>query len=138
MADTTPKRKPLLIDPRMLMPLPKALWGTACDNCNRPQSKWRIFSPMKRPAEPGAAIPITDADFGPTCSVCFLYESPWSKQRREDIQRFITDLEHEIGEKFLVDPDGRLTPNAADRALGAIALTSRMFEMQDQMQGMKE
>lgn len=137
MADPKSQRKPILIDPRLLMPLPKALWGTACDNCNRPQSKWRVFSPMKRPAS-GQAIPLSDADFAPTCSVCFLYESPWGKQRREDIQRFIADLEREMGEKFLVDTEGRLTPNAADRALGAIALTSRMFEMHDQMKAVKE
>jgi hypothetical protein len=129
-------RKPLIIDPRLLMPLPKALWGTACDNCNRAQAKWRVFSPMQRPAD-GNAIPITDADFSPTCSVCFLYESPWGKQRREDIQRFIADLEQEMHQKFLLDPSGRLTPNAADQALGAIALTSKMFEMQDRMKAIK-
>jgi hypothetical protein len=129
-------RKPLLIDTRMLMPLPKALWGTACDNCNRMQSKWRVFSPMQRPPD-GQPIPITEADFAPTCSVCFLYESPWAKQRREVIQQFIVDLEHEIGQKFVLDNEGRLTPNAADQALGAIALTSRMFEQQDRMKALK-
>lgn len=134
MAD--PKRKPLLIDSRLLMPLPKVLWGTACDNCNRAQSKWRVFSPMKRASE-GQAVPITEADFSPTCSVCFLYESPWGKQRSEDIQRFIVDLEREIGEKFVLDAEGRLTPNAADKALGAIALTSRMFEVQDRVKAAK-
>ena len=128
-------KKPLIIDTRLLMPLPKALWGTACDNCNREQSKWRVFSPMQRGESP---IAITEADFVPTCSVCFIYESPWGKQRAEEIKRFITDLENETRQRFLLDPDGKLTPNAADQALGAIALTSRMFEMQDRMQGMKE
>jgi hypothetical protein len=134
MADS--KRKPLRIDARMLKPLPQALWGTACDNCNRPQSKWRIFAPMKRPPD-GEAIPITEADFGPTCSVCFLYESLWGKRQQEEIQRFIREVEVASGEKFLVDPTGRLVPSAADRILVTIAMTSEMFDMQDQIKAVR-
>lgn len=127
--------KPLLIDPELLAPLPQALQGAACKHCNRPQARWRLAMIRKIEGNSGAEFIQGDVDdYEPMCAVCFLYDSHWGKQRRKDIDLLIMDIEHERKQPYLVDGSGRLTPPAADEVLAAIALTSKMFAIQDRLQ----
>jgi hypothetical protein len=118
-----PLLKPLIIDARFLRPLPKALFRSACSECDRRQAMWEM----------GPA----DQDHEIVCSVCFLYESKWGEDRVAEILDLTNEMEREVGEKWLRDERGKLlSVKDCDRVLGAIALTSRMFAVRDQMESM--
>lgn len=98
-----------------LRPLPKAMWDTACAQCNRRQSCWTI-------------------ETNPICSTCYLYSSAWSQTNRTGIDSLIAEVEASVGKMFERDVDGRLArAGDADRILGAIVLTSRLFEVQNKV-----
>ena len=70
------------------------------------------------------------------CALCWLYESVWGKKRREDLDEMIKDVEVAIDENFQRGDDDRLWAcKDADRILGSIALTSRMFIMRGKANG---
>jgi hypothetical protein len=115
-------RKPVLIDPRILRPLDKSMWGFSCSRCDKRQSKWEVM-------HDGEQIIL--------CSVCFLYDTPWGQKNAVGIEELIADTERESKQKFPRTEDGRLTIDRADQIMAAIALTSRMFAMQDRIKTMK-
>jgi len=118
-------KAPLIIDTRFLRPLPKPMWQATCVNCDKRQSMWE----MGPPSEPN-----------PVCSLCFLYESQWAEKRKDEVHAMVRDVEAYSGDKFLRDRDNvtLLSPKDGDRILGALALTSRMFQLQDKMEAVKE
>jgi hypothetical protein len=120
-----PVHRPIFIDPSVIRPLPQSLWGIYCDWCDKRQSKWELFLPeAPSNARKGVAI----------CSVCWLYESEWGKKLSEDIALFIAAVEKEISRPFQRREDGALAEcRDADRVLGAIAVTSRIFAYKSAM-----
>jgi hypothetical protein len=116
--------EPLIIDTRYLRPLPKAMWGAVCVNCDKAQSMWE----MGPPEEPNAV-----------CSLCFLYQSQWGEKRVDDIHAMVRDVETHCKETFLRDQDGHTLISAKDgnKILGALAMTSRMFALQDKLEAVK-
>lgn len=118
--------KPLVVDPRFLRPLPKALFRSCCAKCDRRQAMWEMGP------ERGERIIV--------CSLCFLYESNWGKDRRAQVHELADAVEAESGEKFMRGADGRtlLSSRDGDRILGALALTSRMFSVQEKMQSVTQ
>jgi hypothetical protein len=115
---------PLIIDTRFLRPLPKAMWGAVCVNCDKAQSMWE----MGPTEEPNAV-----------CSLCFLYESKWAEKRLDDIHGMVRDVEAHTGEKMLRGRDNVSLISAKDgnKILGALAMTSRMFQLQDKLEAVK-
>jgi hypothetical protein len=108
--------QPLILDPRVLRPLPQSLWGHACSKCDKTQSVWELFAgdPSRRKGEP-------------ICSMCWLYESEWGQERRADIDQFIREVEVQAETIFRKTLDGRLwSCKDADRIVGAVAVTSRI------------
>ena len=118
--------KPLLVDTRMLRPLPKTLFQSPCSNCDKRQAMWEMG-----PERSDECVFV--------CSLCFLYESRWGESRREQIDILVDEVQVEAGEKFLRATDGKqlLSCKDADRILGSIALTSRMFRLEDKMKGLQ-
>ena len=118
---------PLVIDTRFLRPLPKSLWDSNCHNCDKRQSRWEMGPPYG-----GETYTV--------CSICFLYDSKWGEKREDQIHVLVEECEAESGEKMLRDSDGKtlLSCKDADAILSSIALTSRMFQMQDQVDGLKK
>jgi len=117
--------KPLILDPRVLRPLPQALWGHACSKCDKTQAVWELFAdgPTRRKGEP-------------ICSLCWLYESEWGKERRDDVDKMIRAVEVQAEEIFRKELDGRLWSCAdADRIMGAISVTSRIATQRAMLQG---
>jgi len=113
--------KPLIVDSQYLRPLPKAMWDTACERCDKRQAKWSFL-----PSE--AAPPSGDY---PMCSLCWLYESEWGKGRREDLDKMILDVQRAKGRIFQRAKGNKLwSCKDADVILGAIVMTSRIFEIQ--------
>lgn len=113
---------PVIIDTRLLRPLPKALFKSACSNCDKLQAMWEM-GPPDAEAEDRAIV----------CGLCFLYETEWGKKRNDEIVALAEAVGKEVkGDGFLVDIRGHLLGCAdADRLVASIALTSRMFQMQD-------
>jgi hypothetical protein len=110
--------KPLILNPNNLRPLPEAMWDVSCDKCDRRQARWEFFPSDSPDARKGFMI----------CSLCWLYESEWGKKRREDIDQMIRDVELSTEQIFQRAKGGLLwSCKDADRILGSIALTSRMF-----------
>jgi hypothetical protein len=113
--------KPLYVDSRFLRPLPQAMWDTACSKCDKRQSRWD-FVPTDNPPPSGGF---------PLCTLCWLYESEWGKERREQIDAMIRDVEKTSGKIFQRAKGNRLWAcKDADPILGSIVMTSRMFELQ--------
>jgi hypothetical protein len=113
----------LLLDPRYLQPLPKALWGVACSCCHRTVARWGLLDPALRSASAEDSLLAL-------CSWCFLYKSEWGKRRQEDIKRLIKDTEDAMGAVFEKSEDSCLVKtDDADRILGSIAFVSRLVEM---------
>jgi len=113
---------PLLIDSNQLRPLPKALWGHVCTKCDKQQSRWEFFPKHMDASTRGV----------PICSVCWLYDSEWAKDKHAAIASMVNEVEAEMASTFQRAQGGRLAFCAdADRILGAIAMTSRMFAIQD-------
>lgn len=136
--------KPLLIDPRVLRPLPQSMWNMACTICDRRLSRWEVFDFRDDAIAPKAR------HGRPVCSLCWLYKSEWGKANRADIDLMIRDVELDCGfsfERSLVgeivkegerQPDGRLQNcKDADRVLAAIAVTSRVFTFHDRISHME-
>lgn len=72
------------------------------------------------------------------CSLCWLYETEWGKERREDIDGMIRAVEART-EAFRKTDDGRLwSCRDADRILGAIAVTSRIVSQRAMLAGLGE
>jgi hypothetical protein len=119
---------PLIVDPSRLFPLPQSMWDASCDHCDKRQSRWMFV-----PVEMGPPVELSGQDSlrvkgHVICSLCWLYESEWGLKRREHIDAFIRDVELETKAVFARAEDGRLwSCKDADRILGAIALTSRIF-----------
>lgn len=117
-----PIDKPLILDTRYLRPLPKEMFDSACEHCDKRQSKWEMGPP--------------DSDERHIlCSLCFLYESNWGKARVDQIHEIVDDVEKEMGTKFFRGADGKtlIACKDGDRILGALALTSRAFQLEDRM-----
>jgi len=112
--------KPILIDPRFLRPLPKPMLNTACAKCDKRQAVWELGG--------------LHEDRHAICSLCFMYESNWGRNRTAQLLELVTAVEAEAGEEFSKDDEGRLTnPQDANRIMASIALTSRMFKMQEKV-----
>jgi Pyruvate/2-oxoacid:ferredoxin oxidoreductase delta subunit len=111
-------KKPLLVDTSRLQPITEArLQDSECAHCRKTRARW-LFKPIE--------------DDKPLfmCAVCWLYESEWSKNRREDLDALIADTEQEIGSLFSRDGEGRLNNGRdADRIMGAICALSRVMQM---------
>lgn len=104
--------RPVYLDPLSLRPLAQALCGISCSMCDKRQSVWEL--PSARRGEP-------------VCSLCWLYESEWGKEHREDIETLVRAVEVYKGEMFKKTDDGRLLDcRDADHVLGSIAVTSRI------------
>jgi len=107
--------QPLIIDPKVVRPLPPALWGHACSWCDKMQSVWEVF-------EDGA-----QKKGQPVCSLCWLYQSDWGRARRTDVDKMLRAVELTSREIFRRDDAGRLwSCSDADRILASIAVTSRV------------
>lgn len=116
--------KAIFLDPKLLRPLPQSLWGHACSRCDKTQSVWELFDldSSKRKGEP-------------MCSLCWLYESEWGKERRGDIDDMVRAVEIQANGVFKKTDDGRLwSCQEADRILGSIAVTSRIVSHRSMLQ----
>jgi hypothetical protein len=121
-----PKMVPLVIDTRMLRPLPQSLYDSACSNCDKRQSRWEMG-------------PANSPNVAFVCSICFLYESKWGEARRDQIDVLIDEVEKERGQKFLRGVDGTELINCkdADSIVASVALTSRMFQVHDTIEAVR-
>lgn len=73
------------------------------------------------------------------CSWCFLYESFWGRPVRRHLDALISEIEVGMGKMFERSADARLIRcEDADRVLGAVVLSSRLFRVRDRMQGVRE
>lgn len=115
----TPTHAPIILDPSLMRPLPQSLWGISCEWCDKRQARWELFLPDMPP----------DARKGlPVCSLCWLYESYWGEERRTDIDLLVEAVETEISQLFEKRSTGELLHcRDADRILGAVGVTSRIF-----------
>jgi hypothetical protein len=109
--------KPLILNTDHLRPLDRKEWDGPCMSCGKKQARW-----MFKPANRDGAVSI--------CSLCWLYESVWGQNRREEIFKYVRAVEEEIGTAFLKDKGRLIRVQDADRLLGALALESRMFQLQ--------
>lgn len=118
-------KKPLRLDTSLFTMLDKESWNVACAVCDKLQSKWELLT---RAAGPG----LTDTK-APICSMCFLYESRWGKDRAKELQEYLIEVvAQETKRKMLLGPTGGLTSNDdADFILGILALTNRRFDVED-------
>jgi len=121
-----PRMVPLVLDTRMLRPLPQSLYDAACSNCDKRQSRWEMG-----PANTDRCVFV--------CSLCFLYESKWGEARRDQIDILVDEVEKERGQKFLRSVDGTslLRCQDADQILASVALTSRMFQVHDTIEAVR-
>jgi hypothetical protein len=119
---------PLIVDPNRLFPLPQSMWDAHCDHCDKRQSRW-LFVPVEMGPPIEINVPGSTRAAGHViCSLCWLYESEWGLKRREHIDAYIREVELESKAVFARAEDGRLwSCRDADRIMGAIALTSRIF-----------
>lgn len=116
----------LIVSPERLRPLPKSMWDSNCAKCDKRQSRWQFIPVDQDPRKGGLLM----------CSLCWLYESAWGERRRADIDEMVREVEVQSGEIFHRGKNGRLwSCRDADRILGAIAMTSRMFLMRGKVQG---
>ncbi len=95
---------------RVIRPLPKALRGQACTQCNKLQASWDLPIKYKEPVL--------------ICSLCVLYDpSIWDEFTRTTI----TKIETARGHMFDRGPDSRLlNVKDADDVVGMLALTARV------------
>jgi len=118
-------KKPLRLDTSRFRMLDKESWNLACAVCDKRQAKWELVSPAGKPGTVETKDPI--------CSLCFLYESPWGKERALSINEYLDEvMAQETKRKMILGPNGALTNNDdADFILGILALTSRRFDVED-------
>lgn len=108
----------VFLDPKLLRPLPKALWGHSCARCDKMQAVWELFETERDHARRRGS---------PYCSLCWLYESDWGKEHREGIDAIVRRAEVTEDRIFRKADDGRLwSCKDADAILGFIAFTSRV------------
>ena len=128
--------KPLRVDTERLAMLEKDKWSTACAVCGNPRAKWEMLPP---PESPGGVTPAAS----PICSLCFLYETKWGKDRAADLGAYLNDVVATATEKLtaatprrrmILGPTGGLTRiDDADFILGILVVTSRRFDLEDQV-----
>jgi ribosomal protein L37AE/L43A len=114
--------KPLRVDTKLLQILDKDKWSTSCEHCKLPRAKWEMQ---------GIAV----------CSLCFLHESKWGKDRATELSEYLNEVMAQAAEKvtaatprrkMLLGPTGQLVSVAdADFILGILVVTSRQFEVED-------
>lgn len=105
----------LIINTRHFKPLMPDDWGGPCASCEKPQARWTF-------------IPEGETGGVSVCGLCWMYESEWGKNRQTELKAFKRSVEREIGKAFLSDKGKLVRYQDADRLLGAIALSSQMFE----------
>lgn len=97
---------PVLIDPDALEPIEGD--PQACRQCTRVEARWTLLSGH------------------PICSVCVIYETPWGIENKEGINKLFAEVSKVLGrEANLLEIDGALSCEAANRLLGSIVLTSK-------------
>jgi len=108
-------------DSFLVLPLPKVLLKSACSECDKPQSVWKLTrSPVELPF---------------ICSLCLLYKSRWGEDNAESISGLIQAVEGKLGKLFDRDESRwLLRPEDADRIMFAIVATNRAFAMRDRME----
>ena len=118
-------KKPLRLDTALFVMLDRESWNIACAVCDKRQSKWELIT--------RATAPGTTDTKAPICSMCFLYESRWGKDRAKELQEYLIEVvAQETKRKMLLGPTGGLTSNDdADFILGILALTNRRFDVED-------
>lgn len=113
---------PILVDTSRIAPVPDSkLMGSDCSHCGKARAQW-LFYPSDGPQEKGALF---------ICSICWLYDSEWSKNRRADLDAMIIEVETSLGRPFLRDKGQLVDCKDADRIMGAITYLSKMVEMRD-------
>lgn len=81
--------KPLLIDTNLLLPyVDKSLHNTFCSSCDKPQAKWDMIDPNLVDKQ-GNMRPTAF----PVCSICFLYESNWGVDRKDQVREVVDEFE---------------------------------------------
>lgn len=113
----------LLINSNHLKPLLREDWDQCCASCSKDRARWMFFPK----GEEQKRMPV--------CALCWLYESSWGKNRKEEIAEFRRSVESEVGKDFLKSGGQLVRCEDADRLLSAIALTSHLFAMRSQQQG---
>ena len=116
---------PILIDTSRVGPIVDAqLRDSKCADCGKTRARW-TFQPEDAPVE-GALL---------MCSICWLYDSNWGKNRREDIDALVTETENEMRTVFMRDGQRRMSSvDDADRIMGAICYLSRMMQMRGMLE----
>jgi len=114
--------KPLRVDTKLLQMLDKDKWSTSCEHCKLPRAKWEMQ---------GIAV----------CSICFLYESKWGKDRSTELDSYLNEVMAQASEKLtastprrrmVLGPTGKLVSiDDADFILGILVVTSRRFDVED-------
>ena len=98
------------VSPEFLVPLPKVLWGTACEVCEKLQSRW-VFRYS------GHVV----------CSTCYLRHSTWAHVHTAEVLRLIAEVECQLRVSFRKDGYGYLVEvEDCDRFLMAIASSARV------------
>ena len=102
--------------------LDKDKWSTSCEHCKLPRAKWEMQ---------GIAV----------CSICFLYESKWGKDRSTELDSYLNEVMAQASEKLtastprrrmVLGPTGKLVSiDDADFILGILVVTSRRFDVED-------
>ena len=112
----------LIINPQHFKPLPKEEWDGPCACCGKKCARW-MFIPADQ--DKGAVS---------VCGICWIYESQWGKNRARELHEFRMAVEEEIGSSFLIDKGKLVRFEDADRLLGALAFTSKVFQIQAMQQ----
>ena len=110
---------PIVVDTSRIQPVPDPkMQGSDCCTCQKPQANW-LFRPDDLEGKGSLFI----------CSICWLYESQWSKNRRKELDALIAETETQVGHGFLRDKGRLVESKDADRIMAAITYLSRMLEM---------
>lgn len=113
------KQRPPIVTPKEIRPLPRAMWGANCDNCDKPHAKWEytVFGNRTKQKR--------------MCSKCMLYESKLGKSLAVGIEALIKEVEKELGTKFQ-KKDGKIVKvEDADRIFGAVVFANRVHAVRD-------
>lgn len=120
--------RPLLVDTDRIQPMTdKDLYDSECAHCRQTRARWLFYT--------------TDGDDKALlmCSICWLYDSNWAKDRREDLDALIEDTETEMEELFARDDSGKMTRGSdGDRIMGAIVYLSRMMQMRGALEALRK
>lgn len=114
--------KPLYIPAHEVRPLAAAMRGMACCDCGKRQSVWE------------KTVEVGQEKGHPICSLCFLYKSPWAKDKQPDLALFIAVVEQTSDVWFEKTDDNKLAVcKDADRIMASIVLTTRLFTTRSKM-----